>query len=119
MWLINYFYFKKWPKKNLEITKNFILLFFHFLKNKFAKFAKIRKKILIVIETGLGETVIGPNSMVFNLTIPCGIVPKVESSPKLSEKAATGRFALRRSWRGREGRRERQERGWPLRMRFS
>jgi hypothetical protein len=110
MWLINYFYFKKW-QNNLEITKKFILLFFHFLKNKFAKFAKIRKKILIVIETGLGETVIGPNSMGFNLTIPCGIVPKVESSPKLSEKAAVaGRFAALLA---------RREGGWPLRMRFS
>jgi hypothetical protein len=50
--------------------------------------------------------------MVFNLTIPCGIVPKVESSPKLSEKAAVaGRFAalLAREEGGREqesGRRE-------------
>jgi hypothetical protein len=92
-------------KKTLKITKIFILLFFHFLKNNFAKFCQNSKKILIVIDTGLGETVIGPNSMVFNLTIPCGIVLEVESSPKLSEMAAVaGRLAALMARReGREG----------------
>jgi hypothetical protein len=94
------FNFKKWRNKKPKNHKIFHpAFFFHFLKKKIAKIRKIRKKFLIVIDTGLGETVIGPNSMVFNMTIPCGIVLKVESSPKFQKRLLL-QAVLRRSWRG-------------------
>jgi hypothetical protein len=110
-------------KKTLKITKFFILLFFSFSAKQIRQVCQNSKKIRIVIDTGLGETVIGSNSMMFNLTIPGGIVLKLESSPKFQKRLLL-QAVLRRSWgggreEGRQGKRERRERGWHLRMRFS
>jgi hypothetical protein len=65
---------KQKPKNH----KKFHPGFFSFSGKQIRQVCQDSKKILIVIDTGLGETVMGPNSMVFNLTIPCGIVLNVE-----------------------------------------